>query len=94
MDSKERDREGDGMKRLTNKEIATIVKMKGVGYKNAEIARRLGKSQSAIQYRLAKLRREAERDGIDTVFIHVLANADNRIGAIFYLTQILKDGGN
>ena len=59
-------------RRLTGRDIAEIVKMRGLGYNQAEIAQRLGVSQSAIQYQLARINERARKEGNDDTFFALL----------------------
>ena len=56
------------MKKLTPVDVATIVKLRGLGFQEKEIATRLNVTQSAISHQLRKIRREALQYGIDEVF--------------------------
>jgi len=62
-------------KRLTPKEIAQIIKMRGLGYNQAEIAEALGVSQSAVQYQLRKIKQRAQEEGDDDTWLSLLLAA-------------------
>jgi len=56
------------MTKLTPVDVATIVKLRGLGFQEKEIAARLNVTQSAISHQLRKIRREALQYGVDEVF--------------------------
>lgn len=56
------------MKRLTNLDLATIVKLRGLGFNQAEIGSKLNVSGSAISYQLRQIKRQAQEHGIDKTF--------------------------
>lgn len=68
-------------KRLNSQDIAMIVKLRGLGYSQAEIANDLGVSQSAIQYQLANINQRARKEGNDDVFLALLIGAGLGVGA-------------
>lgn len=82
-------------RRLTEREIAEIVKMRGLGYSQSEIARQLGVSQGAVQYQLAKINERAQKEGIDKTFLALLIGAGLGIGAGLLLARLLEksEGG-
>ena len=47
---------------------AEIMKLRGLGYSQKEIAKQLRITQGVVQYKLRQLRKRAEEEGIDTVF--------------------------
>ena len=77
-------------RRLTERDIVEIVKMRGLGYNQAEIAQQLGVSQSAIQYQLAKINGRAREEGNDNTFLALLFGAGLGIGAGFLLAKLLE----
>ena len=77
-------------KRLTEREIADIVKMRGLGYSQTEIAKHLKVSQSAVQYQLARIRERAQRDGDDNTFAALLIAAGIGVGIGLLLTKLLE----
>lgn len=79
-------------KRLAQCERAKIVKMRGLGYSQAEIAEPLGVSQSAIQYQLARINKQARKYGDDDVFISLLASENLEIAGRLILAKLLKLG--
>ena len=76
--------------RLTERDIAEIVKMRGLGYGQAEIAHHLGVSQSAVQYQLAKINKRARQEGNDDVFLALLVGTGLGIGAILLLAKLFE----
>ena len=79
---------------LTPKQIAELLKMRALGFSQAEIADALKTSQQVIAYQLKKLKREATTKGTDEVFnaalIGGLAGAAAGIG-VFALLELLKN---
>lgn len=47
---------------------AEIMKLRGLGYSQGEIAKRLKMKQGVVQYKLRQLKKRAEEEGINTVF--------------------------
>jgi transcriptional regulator len=66
-----------------------IMKMRAVGYSQAEIANSLGISQSAVSQRIQKIRRQAESQDVDKAFWELLLG----LGAIYLISKLL-DAGN
>lgn len=61
------------MRKLTLRQIATIVKLRGLGFSQKEIAERIGEiTPSAISYQLKRIKGLAEKEGVDQVFKHYL----------------------
>ena len=58
---------------LSDDEVARIVMMRGLGFDQNEIARELGITQGAVSYNLKRLRKQAEKSGVEAAFIKVLA---------------------
>ena len=86
-------------RRLTGRDIAEIVKMRGLGYNQAEIAQRLGVSQSAIQYQLARINERARKEGNEenTFLALLIVGAGLGISAGLLLAKILEkkqEGGD
>ena len=54
--------------RLNAKELSELLKLRALGYSQAEIADELNTSQQVIAYRLKRLREEAKEKGNDEVF--------------------------
>lgn len=77
-------------RRLTQRDIAEIVKMRGLGYSQDEIAQFLGVSQSAIQYQLARINERARNDGNDDTFLALLIGAGLGLGAGLLLARLLE----
>ena len=47
---------------------AELIKHRGIGYNQSEIAAKLGVSVGTISYQLKRLRRLAEKEGADSVY--------------------------
>ena len=77
-------------KRLTEKDILDIVKMRGLGYSQIEIADQLGVRQSAIQYQLTKLNERAENEGIDDLFLALITGATLGAAAVLILQKLFE----
>tara|TARA_Y100000766_G_scaffold158436_1_gene136231 strand:- start:782 stop:1036 length:255 start_codon:yes stop_codon:yes gene_type:complete len=79
---------------LNPKELAKMLKLRALGWSQAEIAEELDKSQQVIAYQLKKLKKESKKKGADEVFnaalIGGLAGAAAGIG-VFALLELLKD---
>ena len=79
---------------LTPKDIAELLKMRALGFNQAEIAEALNTSQQVIAYQLKKLKGQAKKKGTDEVFnaalIGGLAGAAAGIGVIA-LMELLKN---
>lgn len=69
-------------RRLKEQDIAEIIKLRGLGYRQAEIAEQLSVSQSAIQYQLTKVNARARRDGNDDTFVALLLGSGKGIGEV------------
>ena len=83
---------------LTPKDIAEILKMRALGFYQAEIAEALNTSQQVIAYQLRKLKDQAKKKGTDEVFnaalIGGLAGAAAGIGVIALMELLKKEGRN
>jgi len=79
---------------LDPKQIAELLKMRALGFSQAEIANTLETSQQVIAYQLKKLKDKAKKNGTDEVFnaalIGGLAGAAAGIG-IVALIELLKN---
>ena len=79
---------------LNAMQIAELLKMRALGFNQAEIAEALNTSQQVIAYQLRKLKDQAKKKGTDEVFnaalIGGLAGAAAGIGVIA-LMELLKD---
>jgi len=51
---------------------AKIMKLRGLGYTQEEIAKRLKINQGVVQYRLKQLKKRVEEEGINTVFFELV----------------------
>ena len=53
---------------LTPKQIAELLKLRALGWSQAEIAEKLNTSQQVIGYQLKKLKEQSKKRGTDEVF--------------------------
>jgi len=53
---------------LTPQQIASIMKLRGLGWSQKEIAETLGASQQVVAYHLKKLREKSKKVGVDDAF--------------------------
>lgn len=53
---------------LTPQQIAAIMKLRGLGWSQKEIAEKIGASQQVIAYHLKKLREQSKKVGVDDAF--------------------------
>lgn len=51
---------------------AEIMKLRGLGYNQKEIAERLKIKEGTVRYKLSQLKKRAEDEGINTVFFELL----------------------
>ena len=79
------------VKRLNNRDIADIVKLRGLGFSQTDIANRLGVKQSAIQYQLARINKRARNEGIEDVFLALIVGAGLGIAAGIILEKLLEN---
>ena len=63
------------VKRLNNRDIAEIVKLRGLGFSQTDIGKRLGVKQSAVQYQLARINKRARNEGIEDVFLALIVSS-------------------
>ena len=79
---------------LDPRDIAELLKLRALGFSQAEIAEKLKTSQQVIAYQLRKLKEQANKKGTDEVFnaalIGGLAGAAAGIG-IVALLELLKN---
>ena len=79
---------------LTPKMIAELLKLRALGWSQAEIAEKLETSQQVIGYHLKKLKKQSKEKGTDEVFnaalIGGLAGAAAGIG-IVALLELLRE---
>jgi len=79
---------------LDPKQIAELLKLRALGWSQAEIAKHLDTSQQVIAYQLKKLKKAAKDKGVDEVFnsalIGGLAGAAIGIGAFALLNELFK----
>jgi transcriptional regulator len=78
-------------KRLNEKDVFEMVKMRGLGYSQDKIAQHLGVRQSAVQYQLSKLNERAENEGINDVFLALIAGAALGAAAVLILQQLFEN---
>ena len=81
------------MRKLDEKMLAEIAKLRALGFSQQEIANRLGVSQTTVAYHLKKLRELSNEKGEDEAFNAIIAalfgvGAGVLLGYI--LSQILK----
>ncbi|SVC48392.1 uncharacterized protein METZ01_LOCUS301246 [marine metagenome] len=57
---------------LSPQQIASILKLRGLGWTQKEIADTIGASQQVVAYHLKKLREESKEKGADDVFSSAL----------------------
>ena len=60
--------------RMTDRDIGEIVKLRGLGFSQQEISKKIGFSQSSIAHRLRQLRKKALKNGVDKTFTGILFN--------------------
>ena len=53
---------------INPQQIASILKLRGLGWTQKEIADTIGASQQVVAYHLKKLREESKKKGADDVF--------------------------
>ena len=58
---------------LTDKEIARMVMMRGLGYDQTEIAKEFSITQGAVSYNLKQLRKRAHEEGLEASFVSIMA---------------------
>jgi transcriptional regulator len=79
---------------LDSKQIAELLKMRALGFSQAEIAKALDTSQQVIAYQLKKLKEKAKATNTDEVFnaalIGGLAGATTGI-ATFAILELMKN---
>ena len=79
---------------LTPKQLMQLVKLRALGWSQAEIAEELGVSQQVIGYNLKKLKKKSRESGVDQVFnsalIGGLAGAATGFG-ILAIMELLKN---
>jgi len=77
-------------KRLSRRDISTMVKLRGLGYSQKEIAERLGVTQSAVQYQLKKLHNRARKENNDEVFMEVLLSGNLNLAAGVIFSRMME----
>jgi len=79
---------------LDPNQVSELLKLRALGWSQAEIAERLDTSQQVIGYQLKKLKEQSKKKGTDEVFnaalIGGLAGAAAGIG-IIALLELIKD---
>ena len=73
------------MSKLNNTQIADLIMYRGVGFSQSKIAEKLGVSQSAIQYHLAKIKAECMLDGVEQTFFDILSRKSKKINTFILL---------
>ncbi len=58
---------------LSDREVARIVMMRGLGYTQSDIAAELDITQGAVSYNLKQLKRRVGEEGLEPAFMKVLA---------------------
>lgn len=61
-------------RKLSQKDVAIIAKLRAVGYSQEEIAKVLGVAQTTVAYHIHNLRKQAEKEGADAVFAKILTH--------------------
>lgn len=78
---------------LHPKDLAELLKMRALGFNQAEIAEALHTSQQVIAYQLKKLKEQAKKNGTDEVFnaalVGGLTGAAAGIG-VYAILELLK----
>lgn len=77
------------VRKLTETDVGEIVKLRGLGYSQKEIAVRLGVSPATISYQLNRINKIAKRDGDDNTLLAFLFGA----GLTLLVASILKSDG-
>ena len=78
---------------LTPKQIAELLKLRALGWSQAEIAEKLETSQQVIGYQLKKLKEQSKRKGTDEVFNAAIIGGLIGAGAgisVFALLELLN----
>ena len=78
---------------LTPKQIASILRLRGLGWSQKEIAETLDVSQQVIAYHLKKLREKSRQTNPEDVFNNVLAGGLAGVAIITALAEIIKAFG-
>ena len=74
---------------LTERDIGEIVKLRGLGYTQQQIADRLGVTSAAISYQLKRINKIARQDGDNSAIVTFLLGA----GLGLLIASILRDAG-
>ena len=75
---------------LTPNQIAELLKLRALGWSQAEIAERLGTSQQVVGYQLKKLKEKSMKLGTDQVFNAALIGGLAGAAAGISIATILK----
>ena len=75
---------------INPQQIASILKLRGLGWTQKEIADTIGASQQVVAYHLKKLREESKEKGADDVFSSALLSG-MAIGAGIGALALLLD---
>jgi FixJ family two-component response regulator len=76
-------------KRLTDQQIAQIMKLKSLGYTNQDIAYNLGCSEPTVSYHLKQINKKAKSGEGDDLFWGLVAIAAG-IGIVELLSRLNK----
>ena len=53
---------------MSPQQITSILKLRGIGWSQKEIADTIGASQQVVAYHLKKMKEESKQNGVDDVF--------------------------
>lgn len=67
---------------LNNSQIQHIIMLRGLGYRQQEIADKINYSISTVSYYLHKFKKEAEENGIDETF-YLYFSLDDLVKAVY-----------
>ena len=79
---------------LSPQQIASLMKLRGIGWSQKEIADTLGTSQQVVAYHLKKMKEEAKKKSPDDVFkaalLGVLAMGAAAAGLAMLIDQLIQ----
>ena len=58
--------------KISRRDLLKIMIMRSLGYNHREIGKKINKTQSTIQYHLAKLKKESQERGINNMFFSMV----------------------